>query len=175
MSVVVVRNPSLQPRWLVVVVGWTSSFFDAASLHCNHKRCFGNSETPHRCNALLKHLSAVIFVRYESCWWWSDQKFCDESQLVQKFLANHESSDLSILNLFLLVLLTALWIKINVTFRVCIAYHMHLGTLGELTCIHMETSILILYLSCRWCCYPITKCAATEPRASCVLQSCDCH
>jgi hypothetical protein len=50
------------------------------------------------------------------------------------------------------------------------------GTLGELTCIRMEDSILILYLSyvLVWC-YPITKGAATEPRASCVLQPHEYH
>jgi hypothetical protein len=42
---------------------------------------------------------------------------------------------------------------------------MHLGTLGELTCIHMETSIFIPYLSClvMLSCCPITKGVATEP------------
>jgi hypothetical protein len=52
------------------------------------------------------------------------------------------------------------------------AKHVHLGTLGELTCIRTETSHSYLSLLCL---VMLTKGTATEPRASRALQPHDCH
>jgi hypothetical protein len=67
MSVVVTRNPRMQPRF-VSCCGWLNwGFFGAASLHCNPKCCFGKLQISHRCNALIEHLSAVVFVEHCLC------------------------------------------------------------------------------------------------------------
>jgi hypothetical protein len=49
------------------------------------------------------------------------------------------------------------------------------GNLGHTHMHSHENPVLILYLSCWCCCYPITEGATTEPRESFVLQPHDCH
>jgi hypothetical protein len=61
---------------------------------------FGNPKTSHRCNALVEHLSAVIFVRHDLCWLGSDQSSLMSIKLVQEFHAYRDQSNPSILNLF---------------------------------------------------------------------------
>jgi hypothetical protein len=49
--------------WLAIAVGGTRSFF--VQLVCVViPNVVGNSETPHRYNALVEHLSAVMFVKH---------------------------------------------------------------------------------------------------------------
>jgi hypothetical protein len=50
-----------------------------------------------------------------------------------------------------------------------------LGSMGILMCIRMKTPYSYSTSLDGWQCYPVAKGAATEPRASCVLQPHDCH
>jgi hypothetical protein len=54
----------VQPCWVVVVVGCTRSLPRMQLVRIVTLPVVGNSETPHRCNTLIEHLSAVMFVRH---------------------------------------------------------------------------------------------------------------
>jgi hypothetical protein len=63
-------------------------------------RVVGDPETFHQCNALSEHLPLVILVKGLFLLVVIDRSSVMSIKLLQKFHANHDQSDLSILNLF---------------------------------------------------------------------------
>jgi hypothetical protein len=176
MRVVLVRNPSCAAVLGSRVVSCTRSL-PWMQLVCIviPNVIVGNFQIPHQCNALIDHLIpqwSSQDIIYASCdqikvlWWISNSSKNFLPIKIQSIPRSWTYSFRSCSQLFEL--------KKGVTFE----YALHgicIGNLGW-TNVHshgdFHTHILSLVW---WCCCPITKGAATEPRASCVLQPHDCH
>jgi hypothetical protein len=155
--------------WLAFAVGWTRNLVVAASLHCNSKCCLvplktiidvtpglniSFSSNVHKASFMLVVISQVL---------WS------ENLVPIKIQSNPQSWT------------DYFWsCSQPCELKQMLPLSMHdiacaFGKLGYTNLHSHENSVLLLYLSCWWCCYPIAKGATMEPRASCVLQPHDCY
>jgi hypothetical protein len=162
--------------WLTIAVGWARSYF--VRLVCIViPNIVGNSKNPlvdvmswlniSFRNDLRNALFMLVSIK---------SKFCSESQTRPKILCQSRSDQFLTPKLILFGLAHDFLKQIKCHFWSCTCIAYAFGEKLGLTNMHShENFVLILYLSCGWCSYSIAKGAATEPRASRVLQPCDGH